>query len=78
MLPACQSVGPPRNISTTIGWINMKFCTNIHGPQKMNPKNFGDPLTFPLAPPSDQNFNMSNTLIRDIRQPLPYFVFSVD
>lgn len=26
-----------------------EFCTNIYGPQRMNPKDFGDPLSFPQA-----------------------------
>ncbi len=28
----------------------MDFCTDIHGAQKMNPNDFGDPMNFPLAP----------------------------
>ncbi len=36
---------------STVGWIAMEFCTDIHGFQRMNPNDFGDPLTFPLAPP---------------------------
>lgn len=28
----------------------MKFCTNVHVPQLMNPKDFEDPLTFPPVP----------------------------
>lgn len=27
----------------------MKFGTNIHGPQRMNLTDFGDPVTFALA-----------------------------
>lgn len=27
----------------------MKFCTDIHVSHRMNPNNFEDPLTFPLA-----------------------------
>ncbi len=48
----CCSVhcfGSDGNISTTVGWIGMKFCTGIHGPQ--NPADFGNPMAFPLAPP---------------------------
>ncbi len=33
------------------GWIALKLRTDIHGLQMMNPNDFGDPLTFPLAPP---------------------------
>ncbi len=29
----------------------MKFCTDIHGSQKMNPTDFGDPPALTLAPP---------------------------
>ncbi len=51
--------GPGWNISTTTGWITMKFSTNIHVPLMMYPNNFGDRLTFhlkycklyPLRPP---------------------------
>lgn len=37
------------NVSTTIGWIFMKLCADIHVPRRMNPADFCDPLTFPLA-----------------------------
>ncbi len=42
---------PDLNISTTIAWIGIKFCTDFHGSQRMNPNDFGDPMTFPLVPP---------------------------
>ncbi len=29
----------------------MKFGADIDGPQRMNPADFGDALTFPLVPP---------------------------
>lgn len=38
---------PVWNIST-IGWLVMKFCTDIDGPQRMKPSDFGDLFTFPL------------------------------
>lgn len=38
------------NISTTIGWIHMKFCRLIYGPQRMHSDDFRDALTFPLQP----------------------------
>lgn len=45
-------VGPPHeNISTAIEWIAKKCCTDINNTQRMNPSDFGDPLTFPLASP---------------------------
>lgn len=28
---------------TTLGWIAMKFCTDVHGFQWMRPNDFGDP-----------------------------------
>ncbi len=34
----------------------MKFCTNIHDPQRMNPNDFGDPVTFTLVPPEHCHF----------------------
>ncbi len=34
------------NISTTTGWIAMKFDKDIHVPVKTNCSNFGDSLTF--------------------------------
>ncbi len=34
------------NVSTTIGWIDMKFGTSIYVPLRMNCKNVGDPFTF--------------------------------
>lgn len=39
------------NISSTIPWIAMEFCMGICGPQRMNPNNHGDLLTFPDVPP---------------------------
>ncbi len=35
-------------------WIGTKFGVDIHGSQTMTPNDFGDPLTFHLAPPSSQ------------------------
>lgn len=39
-------------VSTTIGWIAMKFDTDIHVSFRMNINNSGDPVTFYLAPSS--------------------------
>lgn len=39
------------NVSTTAGWINVKFYRDVHVPQRMNLADFGDPPTFPVAPP---------------------------
>lgn len=34
-------------------WIlGVKRCTDIPSPQRINPNDFDDPLTFPLAPPT--------------------------
>ncbi len=60
----------------------MTFCTYIHVPQRMNPDDFGDHLTFQLVPTS----NVSSTLFYDqipanIRTPLQpqlYFVVVVN
>lgn len=44
----------------TSGWINIKFDRDINGPQRLNPNDFGDPLTFLLAPPAaSQNVHFS-------------------
>lgn len=32
----------------TIKWIAMELYKDIYGPQRINPNNFGDPLTFSL------------------------------
>ncbi len=53
-MSVCWSVhhfGPDWNISAAVGWITMKFYTDIHGSRWMNPTDFADPLTFPFAPP---------------------------
>ncbi len=46
---------------TFVVWV--KCLNNIHVPLRMNFNDFGDPLTFPLAPPSGQILNASNTLV---------------
>lgn len=35
---------------------SIKFHTDIHGPQRMKPAEFVDPLTFPVTPPAGQGF----------------------
>lgn len=37
----------------------LKFWTDTHGPQRSNPNNVGDCLTFPLVPPAGQNIHFS-------------------
>ncbi len=51
----------------SIGSIAMKFGTDIHGVQKINFTDFGDPLTFPVATPAGQSFH----LLCEISQRLP-------
>ncbi len=41
-----------RNVTTTIGYIALNFYTEIPGSWRRNLYDFGDPLTFLLAPPS--------------------------
>ncbi len=38
----------------------MKFCTDIDGPQRTSPTDFGDLLTFPEMPPWGWYFLMKN------------------
>lgn len=38
--------GPESNTSTTTGYIAMKFCTKIHGPQRTNTADFDVPPSF--------------------------------
>ncbi len=54
-------------------WIAMKFCTYIDGSQKMNPADFGDPLTFHLAPPAGQSFHLSNEVFQTLPDRLQLF-----
>ncbi len=43
----------------------MKFGTDISAPLRMNCNQFGDLLTFPLAPSSGEICNLSKTLVYD-------------
>lgn len=47
--PACLT-GVALEKRCQIGGLS-HFCTEIHGAQRMNPKDFSDLLTFPVAPP---------------------------
>lgn len=49
---------------TTVGWDAMNFGIHIHCLQRMNPKDFGEPQTFPLPPGSHLWF------LSEMRQPL--------
>lgn len=42
--------GPDGDFSTTI---RLKFGREIHGPQRLDPSDFGELLTSPKAPPQD-------------------------
>ena len=37
-----------QDISMDVGFIALEFGIDIHGPQRMNPNNFGNPVTFML------------------------------
>ena len=61
MLVASLSVHhfePDWNIFVTTAWITMDLGTGIRGSQRMNPFDFSDPLTFPLAPPANHIFHL--------------------
>lgn len=36
----------------------MRFGTDIHGAQTMNANDFGDPMTFHVAPPACKSFHL--------------------
>lgn len=38
------------------GQMVIKFCILVSGPQRINPTNFGDTMTFPLVSPSGSYF----------------------
>lgn len=45
-------------LETYIGWIVDKFGTDIHGAWRRNRDEFCGPLTFPLALPEGQHFQL--------------------
>lgn len=47
-LLACLWLSPDWNISITLGWIDVKFSTDICGLQRMKPTDVFDLLTFPF------------------------------
>lgn len=49
----------------TIGWITLKFGSDIYVPHKVNCNNFGDPFIFDLASSVGQKFSLSNSLVYD-------------
>ncbi len=63
---------PNGNISTTLWWTAMKFCTDIQCAQRMKTNDFGDPFTFPLAPPWGFVWKVTTTIRWiAIKHPLP-------
>lgn len=56
---------PHRNISKTITWIDIKFCTDSLDSQRMNCADFGNPLTFHLAPPA--GFQVSSEISQHLQ-----------
>ncbi len=42
-----------------VGWIDVEFGTDRYGAQRKNATDFGDPQTFPLAPPADHKCQFS-------------------
>lgn len=40
-------------------YLSNYVCMEIQGPQMMNPNDFADPLTFPLAPPAGQTISVT-------------------
>ncbi len=52
--------------------IAMKFGADIHGAQRMNPYDFGAPLTLPEAPTAGQSFQISLQLF-----PVSFFTTTV-
>lgn len=50
-IQSAHHFGPDRHIPTTTGWIAVKFFTDIHGPRRMNLKDFSYP-----------NFSYSSTM----------------
>ncbi len=52
----------------------MKFCTDIHGPKRLNPKHFSDGLTFLHAASSGQNFLSSCEVSKTLTDILVLFL----
>ncbi len=48
---------PDWNISATTGWLALKLWV-IHGPQRMNPTDFGDSLSFSSSATSRLKFSL--------------------
>lgn len=55
LIMVCRSFGPNWNISS-VRWITITFCTDIHGPQRQTLNDFCDPTNFSLAPPVGLSF----------------------
>lgn len=49
----------------------MKFGTDIYGPQRMEPNDFGATLTSPLTPPASQSFHFYREISQHLLDGLP-------
>ena len=56
-LSTAQWMAP--NVAPLLWFIAMKLCTDIHGPQRVNPNDFGALQTFPLTPTTGSNKTQS-------------------
>lgn len=58
-------------------YLAIKLCADIRGTQKMNPNDFLDPVTFHIAPPSAQMFQLLGEISQHLPDGLaPKFVWS--
>lgn len=82
-----DSFGLYWKISVTTGWIAMTFCTDTHGPQRLNPHGVGNTLKFYLEPFSElSKFKLAEyfdlwpniSKIKILDQPQLYFAFTVN
>lgn len=48
----------------------MTFYRKIRGPQRMNPNDLSDPLTFPVVPPGGQSFHLTSETSKHLFQEL--------
>ena len=67
-----QSAGPP--LPSRLKYLNLyltdchkNLCGDIQAAQRLNPADFGDPLTFPSTPPAGQGFHLACEISPDLR-----------
>lgn len=53
VMPAGMAIGPP--LWSRLKDLNNRWMTDIRGPERMNPQDFGDTLNFPPVPAADQS-----------------------